>query len=66
MTGGLIGKQIDGRVVTNRVFEQVDDVAVKGDRRRPAFLLKRFRHGEGLVGNVDDGAHPTLVVAAAI
>ncbi len=63
MTGGLIGKQVDGRVVTDRVFEQVDDVAVKGDRRRPAFLLERFGHGESLVRIVDDGAHPALVVA---
>jgi hypothetical protein len=42
-------------------------VALRVEQPDAGLVLKRRNDlGEGLVGNVDDGAHPTRVVAAAI
>jgi hypothetical protein len=61
VAGGLVGEQIDGNaVLVDRVFQQIDDVAVVGDGKGPAGLSRPAAHGKGFIRSADDTIHPAL------
>ena len=61
MAGGLVGQQRDVDVVVNGVLQQIDDVAVVGDRDRGALVDVLLGQGEHLVEILGDVTHPALV-----
>ena len=63
VAGGLIAHEVDVDVVLDDVFEEIDDVAVVGDRRRRLRREMLLRRGKDLVEAVVALAAPALVEA---
>ena len=63
MAGGLVAHEVDVDVVLDDVFEEIDDVAVIGDRRRRLRCEMFLRGGKDLVEAVVALAAPALVEA---
>jgi len=60
MARRLVGQKIDGNIFVHRVLEEINDIAIKGNRYLLLFILIFFCHPECLFRGFGNKTNPTL------